>query len=103
MIHKILFKENNFHPGLNVTVRNGSKWQEVTPGDVLDIRQTQTGEQINAGRVVLAVPAKRGQIPDEWLRFEHAPGARTQEGLDLAMKNAYGDYGPDLTVLFFWI
>jgi hypothetical protein len=29
-----------FQPGVNLTVRNGSKWADARPGDLLDVYKT---------------------------------------------------------------
>lgn len=94
-----------FHQGLNVTVRKGPKWTSVVPGDELDLAETN-GSVMAQGRVVFVLGGHtKESIPEYLLEFEHAPGARTLEGLCEGMDRAYGEnnWEHDVTIVGFWI
>lgn len=101
------FKGTDFHPGLNVTVRNGHGWfNKIEPGDELQLVKTGEEDQVlRTARVVTAEVVKADELPPYWLAFEHAAGARTVDGLTAAMNRAYGagQWGPDVSVVFFWV
>jgi hypothetical protein len=100
---KLLFKTFEFREGVNVTVRNGSKWC-VPPGTKLEIAETGKEDDVRrTGTVLIAATLNYGDISQHWLDREHAEEARTLEGLSAAMDRAYGvgAWGPEVTVLFF--
>ncbi len=101
------FKNPELHSGLNLTVRNGSKWTHVAPGSKLAIVKTGEEEAVIAtGRVFGALSLVTWRsIPEEWYAYEHDPACRTPEGLQAAMDEAYGEgqWGPNVTCLFFTV
>ena len=51
-VRELLFLNPVFRPGLNLTVRNGTKWADLLPGSDLVLRQTPVeGEQPDVGLV----------------------------------------------------
>jgi len=100
--HDLLFLEPVFHPGLNVTVRNGDKWMKADVGDDLLIKKTGEDKIIHTGMLLGKAYVPFKLIPDEWLAHEHDPKCLTREGLfEHGMKPAYPDFTEDdfVTVL----
>lgn len=98
------FLNPDIQEGLNLTVRNGSKWADLKCGEAL--RVVKTGEEdTELGRVVVINAVRRSVLdglPSDLLRYEHDPSCRSPEGLRKALDEAYPDgWGPDLTLLFF--
>ncbi len=89
--HKLLFKSPQFHEGLNLTVRKGGKWFEAAnPGDELAIVDTADEDKvILRGEVVLSTYGRLNEIPEAWLKYEHDPSCRDQEGLYAEMQRVY--------------
>jgi hypothetical protein len=106
--HKIAFNKPRVLKGLNVTIRNGEKWKEkVNPGDTL-LLVDNTGIVFNNGRVLTTeiFNAKKFQYQIEYLlKWEHDPDCRNWNGLVKSLNDAYGknNWGPNVTVLLFWI
>ena len=105
--HRLDMLTPSVQPGLNITVRSGAKWLKARPGDRLEIFKTgaYAHEQQFRGTVVSAVLLEPGErVPESLLRFNHAPGARTREGLNAAMASAYGaDWeSKPVVILSFW-
>lgn len=105
--HTLQFKALDFHPGLNVTIRNGIKWASaLVPGDELQL--VETGKEdtvVKLGKALVTKVVLYDNLPDAWLEYEHSPHCRTRAGLEAAMNRAYGSgqWGPDLSVVFFWV
>lgn len=90
-VHRRLdFKEPCFNEGLNYTVRLGRKWADLSPGDVLDVGETDGGILGKALVRHITVSSLR-DVPTDVLRNEHAPDARDYPGLYQAMERAYGE------------
>lgn len=124
---KMQFCNPVFQPGLNMTVRAGSKWAEfkvindigvglTIPGApiLLEGKETQ-GKPREAEFVVSTYPVGQGlligasefdtlkDIPLDLLAFNHDPNCRDHEGLQAAIDAHYGDHCRDgYTVVFFW-
>jgi hypothetical protein len=103
MQHELLFQNPVFHPGLNVTVRNGDKWMKVDIGDSLVIKETGKDQQIAHGKVIGKALLPIKLIPDALLQYEHDPSCRNLAGLISEMKRVYPDFseGNLVTVLLF--
>ncbi len=109
----LLFKNPTVHPGLNVTVRYGSKWADVVAGERLAIAETPVEGGVEPAPIiteVFAIGATQfaglDHIPEVILGFEHDSTCRTLAGLTVAMDRAYGEgnWGADgVTVLLFWV
>ncbi len=108
----LLFLNPEIQEGLNLTVRNGTKWADrVRYGTVL--RVAKTGEEdTELGRVLvinaIVIPfVDMEPYPEEdqdvgILQYEHDPSCRTASGLRKVLDEAYPDgIGPQLTMLFF--
>lgn len=107
-MRKLLFMDPALRDGLNLTVRNGTKWSDATPGEVLEICDTEAPDaKIAQGVVVAAFEVDHNdpnalRLVESLLPFEHAEECRTYTGLARAMSRAYPDgWGPRLTLLFF--
>ncbi len=102
------FLNPKFNKGLNATIRNGLKWADAKPGEILNIRKTGSDVDIAVGRVLIAIGisipnSEIELLPQEWLNYEHDENCRTHAGLREAMDRAYGvgKWGPEIVVLFF--
>ena len=105
-VRDLFFLEPVFHPGLNVTVRNGDKWMQTNIGDGLLIKKTGEDTVIHTADLIAKAYVPFRLIPEAWLAYEHDPACRTLEGLfEYGMKPAYPDFTEDnyVTVLLFWI
>lgn len=105
------------HPGLNCTVRKGRKWAlKVTAGMAVDlVTEAAEARQPLENRTFGEATIVSNQfienldsvfdLPQIALRFNHAPGARTYEGMDAAMVAAYGEgwWLDGATLVFFWV
>ena len=112
MAQQLLFKNPVLREGLNVTVRNGTKWLgQASPGDELDVYETGTEDDPSKKIATVTHMANKRidldqeTIPAIWLAMEHDPECRQMGGLIAAMDRAYGEgqWGPKLTVVFFWV
>ena len=107
-MQNLLFINPEIRDGLNVTVRNGTKWATAVPGDLLSVRKTGKSdvEQCQV-RLLFVQCLHLGSFAHTHalvglLRFEHDSTCQTWDGLDFAMRRAYGDdWGPEVTVLGF--
>lgn len=101
---KLLFKNPELRPGLNVTVRDGIKWFGYQPGTRVEICETGREDVVIAvGEILHTAVMPFCEIPQAWLDREHAQEARTRDGLHAAMDRAYGsdNWGPEVTVVLF--
>jgi hypothetical protein len=112
MMRDLLFLNPALKAGLNLTVRNGSKWADVTPGEVLVVKRTEVLDLPITQVVVIAANVINTQdTPIDsagfgWLidMFEHDESCGDITGLRAAMNAAYGQggWGPEVTLLWFW-
>ncbi len=101
---EIRFLNPVLKPGLNLTVRLGDKWMTALPGDLLVVKKTGDDESLCHVIVAEAITAPFGEIPTDWLLFEHDPSCQVFEGLAVAMKAAYDReiaLQEQVTLLFF--
>ena len=49
MNRRLDFLTPEFQPGVNLTVRNGSKWADARPGDLLDMYKTGGAQPFGCG------------------------------------------------------
>lgn len=98
----MLFQNPVFHPGLNVTVRNGRKWADLRPGDLLDV-QAADGTSVCQGRSLFTWTGAVDDIPSYYLKFEHDPQCQSREGLRSVLGEVYGAVGPEVTVVGFML
>jgi hypothetical protein len=105
MSEPLKFKSPVFQPGVNITVRDGAKWDMLVdqlPKDV--VIENEAGEAIGRGKIIGKMVIPFQSIPEEILKLEHDQSAQNFEGLKAAMENAYGaNWTPSgvVTVLFF--
>lgn len=98
---KLLFDEsgsetnNNFHDGLNVTVRRGDKYLKIFDIDTKFVSENLQGKHLGYGSVVSLVGCKIKDIPEKFLELEHDPHCRTREGLIEVLQNVYHDKSID--------
>lgn len=103
---ELLFLNPEMKKGLNVTVRNGSKWMGVSIGEKLSIKETGNDKELYQCEIIGKSYIPFYLIPDKWLRNEHDKKCRTMKGLlEYGMKPAYKDFTQNnyVTVLFFEI
>ena len=88
---------NNFHVGLNTTVRRGNKYaKNYEVGQKVEMRNLQgniLGEAIVASMFVGPIE----MIPTVILRLEHDPKCREVGGLIEVLQNCYNDPSIDFT------
>ncbi len=118
-MRELLFLNPVVRPGLNLTVRNGTKWDDKSyPGKSLDIKPTldahgkpttgKLGHAVAIGHVlstqVVNMDQMEPQVLAKVLRHEHDPACMREEGLVIAMDRAYPQgWGPYVTLLWFWV
>lgn len=105
MADRIEFANPQFRPGVNVTVRDGVKWDMKVDRlpKTFEIGQTD-GPTVGRAWIIgkMVVPAQ--SIPLEVLLLNHDPSCREPDGLVRGMRAAYGPtWNPSsqVTVLFF--
>ena len=104
MNRRLDFLTPEFQPGVNLTVRNGSKWADARPGDLLDVYKTGGAQPLFTAQVEEVIVTSRGTITDADLVNEHSPKCTTVAGLSAAMEAAYGpNWGPEVVLLSFQI
>lgn len=103
MEHELLFMNPVFHPGMNVTVRNGDKWMKANVGDRLIIKETDKKDVLKHGRVVGKAHIPFKMVPEKWLDYEHDPSCHTYDGLLNEMKRVYSGFSEEnyVVVLLF--
>ena len=102
------FRNPVFHPGLNVTVRAGNEFvnhPSVKPGVTVTLQSPGGNEKYGYALIVATkhFPSVAA-IPPDLLRFEHMPTCRSDTAeLDRQLVKSFGpDYGPDVTLIFFY-
>lgn len=102
-MRELKFLNPTQHPGLNLTVREGTKWANVKPAEMIKMVGTNDGVVVGHARVAEAmVLPDVDDIADGLLEFEHDPACRTFEGLKNALAEAYPEgWGPVVTLLFY--
>jgi len=99
------FKKYIFLPGLNITVRKGTKWdifQEPKFG-ILKSVDPDDPDQEQSGLFLASIPLHFVAIPNALLRLEHDPDCRTWFDLLREMERIYPDFDKDdeVTIVFF--
>lgn len=105
--HRLEFQNPVFQPGLNVTVRNGTKWAtRLEAGATVALGDTE--KTVGEARVVFVATFDIGGKHEalvllaSLLAFEHDPACRTFGGLSEVLDRVYPDgWGPVLTVVGF--
>lgn len=86
---------NNFHFGLNVTVRRGFKYLELLkPGDRVVMKNLQ-GKRLGEGIVHQLIAGRMIDIPTSILSLEHDQKCRELNGLIEVVRNCYNDLAID--------
>ena len=82
---------NNFHRGLNVTVRRGTKYQqELEIGERVELKNLQE-EEIGEATITFMFVGSIELIPTVILKYEHDPKCREVNGLIEVLQNCYDD------------
>lgn len=104
MKHEIIFPKPVFHPGLNITVRNGKKWMKAEVGELLDVLRPEEDWVILTAIVIGKALVPFSFIPAEWLQNMHS-GPCNIDRLYEEMKQLYPDFCRNslVTVLFFLV
>lgn len=104
--HSIEFLNPVFNDGLNVTVRDGSKWaNRVRLGDhLMPTRPGETPPHDAQNRVVGVFYCSLDDLPAAILRHEHDPTCRTKAGLAAELDRIYGPtgYGHRMVTAIVW-
>ena len=91
----------------NLTVRRGTYWNtQKFPLSVYLVNSAIESHVIGEAVVMRSVAMRLIDIPEAWLRKEHAPDCRTMKGLINAMRKVYGedfDAREIVTLMFFTI
>ncbi len=105
MAETLLFKNPTFHKGVNVTVRDGLKWDMIVDQLPKSVPFGETdGEVLGTAMIIGKMVMPASTVPDEVLSLEHDESCRSLEGLIEGMQRAYGEsWSPSntVTVLFF--
>lgn len=81
-----------FNKGLNVTVRRGDTWMKANVGDSLLLKKLGENPILAIGMVLAKAYLSFWMIPEEWLKYQHDPEARTRKGLYAEMLKTYPDF-----------
>jgi len=87
--HDMFFTNPVFHPGLNITVRNGDKWKKAEIGDTLLLKKRGTDHVIASATVMGHAFIPFPLIPKEWLLYEHDPACQNLGGLFAVISQSY--------------
>lgn len=115
-MRELLFLNPALNDGVNLTVRNGTKWADVTPGERLTVRRSYAeldGRAKDDEPAIATVTVLGAQVVNfadarsepginAALAFEHDPACRTFDGLLTAMERAYGEGQVSAEVTFVW-
>ena len=89
MLPTLKFKNFVFHDGLNITVRNGLKWNMKNPSK-FGIAESTDKVEIKMPIVFIgSFSVKFKDIPKDILKYEHDPDCQTYDGLLNVMKKVY--------------
>lgn len=73
MSQKMMFVNPTFHDGINCTVRLGTKWRSLNPGDEIElVRNLKDGDGKKA-TVVKVLVSKFIDLRNSDIKCEHAP------------------------------
>lgn len=103
---ELFFLNPQLHFGVNVTVRNGRKWDTLVDKLPFQVVIKKTGDDavLYQAEIVGKMILPCNEIPEDILLLEHDDNCTDSEGLVLAMKRAYGEdwqENSEVTVLFF--
>lgn len=112
--HNMNFTKEEFHRGINLTLRRGKKWLNIDNlniGDIIDIKingkKKRTYKPIYAEIVgLLYLDFFFLKTFEELLRFEHDEKCRTYNGLKEVIAKIYKNFNEDndkFTLIFFFI
>jgi hypothetical protein len=88
---------NNFHSGLNVTVRRGLKYAHTLEiNEEVDMRNL-AGEPLGKAKVQCMYVGPIEYIPESFLKDEHDPKCSKIGGLIEVLQNCYDDPTIDFT------
>ena len=90
---ELSFVNPKFNEGLNLTVRKGTKWDQVDYGEAVWLTN-QSGQIIGDAAITAKYVGPLNDMPETWLHHEHDPACRTVEGLVSVLRNIYGDFNP---------
>lgn len=92
MIMRTLEFSNNVHEvdKLQVTVRRGTKWSDLSPRELVALSEIGGGSK-RAAEVVFVHKCLLGDVPESSLEYEHDPSCRTLCGLKMGLDRVYGD------------
>ena len=102
-LQKLLFKRPQFHDGINVTVRDGSKWMKQLGREVL-VCDAETEEAIDHAEIIGVLDTHIGEVPDGILKLEHDKDCTNVRGIWREMERVYGktfSFWDKVTVVFF--
>ncbi len=79
--------------GLQTTIRLGTKWHKLNPGDTLKLKTSGScenpDEKVGKAYVNGALYERLDRLPQWVLEKEHDPKARTKEGLKSVLRDVY--------------
>jgi hypothetical protein len=89
---KTLEFANNTHQvdALQVTVRRGTKWSDLYPGEVVALSDVG-GANRRGANIVFVHKTRMRDIPQVFLDCEHDPSCHTPEGIAAEMNRVYKD------------
>lgn len=94
-MHELRFNQdassgnNDFHPGINTTVRLGNRYSRLLPGHTVLLLNLDR-EVLGSGVVMSTTVCYFKHIPLTLLTHEHDPTCRELSGLKRCMDNCYG-------------
>ena len=89
-IPPLLFQEHGHRPAaLNLTVRRGTEWAHLKPGQSIRLAKTPDGEEPIDARLELVLACPLKTVPRSLLKHEHDPNCRTLGGLRAALAEIY--------------
>lgn len=84
---KLYFENPEFHPGVNLTVRRGTKWNTEKKAILADLAGKEYGEVVLDSRVF-----RFCDLNESDLALEHDANCRTGHGLFKVMKKLYPSF-----------
>lgn len=86
------FRDHEFVSGTNVTIRQGTKWGYLKPGDELTLLETGTAMELGTGVVKEIMSGIYNELPEYVLESPHE-----------SLHSMYEDFSDDnfVTVVFF--
>ena len=97
------FRNETFHNGPNVTIRQGDKWSKLNPNEKIELLETGTSNHMGFGIIKDIMVMPFNEVPDYIFDIKYLPMAQSKSFALKDLENMYEDFDPTkvVTVILF--